>query len=276
MLSLNFVSIFPELIIQGLSYGITQRAIDKGLIKLNTANPRDYGLGRYRRVDDAPYGGGPGMVLMLGPLQKAIDKIKQKNSVFILPSPRGLPFSAAAAVELAKKKHLVFICGRYEGIDERMMQLYTVREYSVGDFVVSGGELPALLLADAIIRRVPGALGNKTSAEQDSFETGSLDYPHYTRPEEFATISVPAVLRSGDHPQVAAWRMQQALRRTWQTRPELLARLVLNDAQRRLMAQALLEPKEQQDVNDDAGNQSKSTKKRSAVHTNRRPSTRKP
>ena len=245
---LSFVTLFPELIRAGLGYGITGRALEKGLAKLSTANPRDHGLGNYRQVDDQAYGGGPGMVMMLEPLIKAIDTLKNKNSVLIMPSPTGSPFTAKATADLAKKRDLLFICGRYEGIDERLKQFYPILEYAIGDFVVSGGELPALMMADSIIRRIPGAVGNQASVGADSHEQGYFDHPHYTRPEELGRISVPAVLLSGAHRSIASWRQAQALRRTWQKRPELLARVNLNSEEQAILGSALFGAKENEYV----------------------------
>lgn len=246
-MKLSFVSLFPELLQHALSFSIPDRAAKKNLVSFSFANPRDYTEGAYRQVDDSPFGGGPGMVMQLNPLAKAIEHeigSSKKKPLIVMPSPSGRPWDQAAAERLSKQKHVILLCGRYEGIDARIKQLFEIEEYSVADAVVSGGEFPALMLADAIIRRLPGALGNAESLAAESFEQGYLDHPHYTRPEVFGTMAVPSVLLSGAHRNVEAWRLRQALRLTWQQRPELLASLTLSPQAQSALADAVLKPKE--------------------------------
>lgn len=223
-----------------LDHGIPSRAQKQGLLQLNYINPRDFTQDKHRTVDDRPYGGGPGMVMKVEPLQAAIQAAKAAthgNTLVSYLSPQGKPFDQAAAVELSKRQNLILLSGRYEGIDERLIQLEVDEEWSIGDFVLSGGELGAMCIIDAVTRLLPGALGDTESAEQDSFSNGLLDYPHYTRPEEFQGLSVPKVLLSGDHAEIQRWRLKQALGRTSQRRPDLLQKHVLSEEERVLLAE---------------------------------------
>jgi tRNA (guanine37-N1)-methyltransferase len=227
-------------------YGVTGRAIRNGLIEFHKWNPRDFAHDKHRSVDDRPYGGGPGMLMMVQPLRDAIhaaraiaeaDGIKAK---VIYLSPQGRKLSQAGVRELSQSERLIFIAGRYEGIDERIIESEIDEEWSVGDYVLSGGELPAMTLIDAIARFVPGVLGHQLSAEQDSFSDGLLDCPHYTRPEVLDDASneeksVPKVLLSGDHEKIRQWRLQQSLERTWTRRPELLTDLALTAEQQKIL-----------------------------------------
>jgi tRNA (guanine37-N1)-methyltransferase len=216
--------------------GVTGRAHQKGLWACYCVNPRDHVHDVHNTVDDRPFGGGPGMVMMYQPLKDSLLQIRSSvedsaNVKVIYLSPQGRPLTQAKVVELAQSQHLVLLCGRYEGVDERFIEAHIDEEISVGDFVVSGGELPAMMLMDAVVRLIPGALGHRASAVEDSFSDGLLDCPHYTRPAVIDGMAVPAVLQSGNHAEIAKWRRQQKLLRTASRRPELLAKLVLTKAE---------------------------------------------
>lgn len=232
------VSLFPEMFGAITDHGVVARAFKKGDLEFQCWNPRDYAMDKYKTVDDRPYGGGPGMLMMVQPLQDAIQAAKAAagegvKTVYL--SPQGRKFDQAGAEYLASHEKLIFVCGRYEGIDERVIESEIDEEWSVGDFVLSGGELPAMTMIDAIARLVPGVLGHKLSAEQDSFSDGLLDCPHYTRPEVLNSRQVPAVLLSGNHEVIRKWRLQQALGRTWLRRPDLLTNLALTEEQTELL-----------------------------------------
>ncbi len=235
----DVVTIFPEMLRAVTDYGVTRRAQEAGLIEVIGWDPRDYAPDRHRTVDDRPYGGGPGMVMKVQPLRDAIRAARaadERPAQVVYLSPQGRPLDQAVVAELALTARLVLLCGRYEGVDERVIDSEVDHEVSVGDFVVSGGELPAMLLIDAISRLVPGVLGHVDSADQDSFMAGLLDCPHYTRPEEIDGRRVPEVLLGGNHQAVERWRRKQALGRTWLRRPELLRERALDE-----QASALLE-----------------------------------
>lgn len=227
-----------------LEYGITGRAIQDKLIKLTCWNPRDFTENKYRNVDDRPYGGGPGMVMMAQPLQDAISASKEaaphKPWVIHL-SPQGKMFNQAAAEELLKKESIIFIAGRYEGIDERLLQLEVDEEWSIGDYVLSGGEIAAMTIIDTMTRLIPGALGHEDSAAEDSISSGLLKYPQYTRPLNFKGMAVPDVLLSGNHQSIARWRLKQSLGKTWLKRPDLLAKLSLDKFQLELLTEFMQE-----------------------------------
>lgn len=211
------VTLFGEMFRSITDYGVTGRALQRGLWHFNSINPRQFADNKLGYIDDRPFGGGPGMIMMAEPLQSAIDAAKaQHNGKVVYLSPQGSPLTHQKAAELAKLDGLILVCGRYEGIDERLLSSVIDEEISIGDFVVSGGELPAMMLMDAVLRLIPGVLGDADSAGQDSFANGLLDCPHYTRPIEFQGMTVPAVLRSGNHALIAEWRLEQALRRTLQ------------------------------------------------------------
>ncbi|WP_448563505.1 tRNA (guanosine(37)-N1)-methyltransferase TrmD [Thalassotalea ganghwensis] len=242
------ISLFPEMFSAITEHGVTGRAIRNGLIEFQTWNPRDFTQDRHRTVDDRPYGGGPGMLMMVQPLRDAIAAAKQAAqehggaAKVIYLSPQGKKLTQAGVHELAQHNRLIFIAGRYEGIDERLIESDIDEEWSVGDYVLSGGELPTMTIIDAIARYVPGVLGHNLSAEQDSFSNGLLDCPHYTRPEVLDTLSgdskeVPKVLLSGDHEKIRQWRLYQSLERTWTRRPELLTDLALTAEQEKMLAQ---------------------------------------
>nr|WP_245551621.1 tRNA (guanosine(37)-N1)-methyltransferase TrmD [Gilvimarinus chinensis] len=217
--------------------GITARAVKEGRVDIRCWNPRDFTQDKHRTVDDRPYGGGPGMLMKVQPLADAVDTAKRwaTDARVIYLSPQGRVFNQAAASELAQNGNLILIAGRYEGIDERLIARVVDEEWSIGDYVLSGGELPAMVLMDAVIRLLPGALGDAQSAVEDSFTDGLLDHPHYTRPESLDGAEVPEVLLSGDHERIRRWRLQQALGRTWLRRPDLLQHKDLTEEQQALL-----------------------------------------
>jgi len=233
----DVITLFPELIEQVISYGVVSRAADQGLLQLGCWNPREYTHDRHRTVDDRPYGGGPGMLMKVQPLQDTIRAVRQQNNQgrLIYLSPQGVPVTQAMLVRQVDEGSVIYLCGRYEGIDERLIQQEVDEEWSIGDYVISGGELAAMVCIDAMTRLIPGALGHEMSAQQDSFSEGLLDCPHYTRPQDFMGSRVPEVLMNGDHQAIQDWRDKQSLGRTWQRRPDLLERIVLNDRQKTLL-----------------------------------------
>ena len=238
MVRFDLVSIFPRLFDGPLGEGIVRRAIEAGLVDITVHDLRDFATDRHRSVDDVAYGGGPGMVFKPEPLVRAVEAttaLGGRPDVVILTSPQGRRFTQAEAVRLSAMRHVVVLCGRYEGVDERVHQLLDVDEMSIGDYVLSGGELAALVMVDAAIRLVPGAVGDEQSVELDSFTRGLLDYPHYTRPAEFRGITVPDVLLSGHHAEIARWRRRQALARTLARRPDLLPDAELDDEEREIL-----------------------------------------
>lgn len=235
---IDVVTLFPELVETVGRYGVVGRAIDTGIASLHCWQLREFATDRHRTVDDAPFGGGPGMVLKAEPVLAAVAAARAAARAPVRVaylSPQGRRFDQAAACELAGRERLLLLCGRYEGVDERALERVVDEEWSCGDYVLSGGELPAMLMIDAVVRLLPGALGDAQSAQQDSFMHGLLDHPHYTRPQRLDGRAVPPVLLSGDHARVARWRLQQALARTWRRRPDLLEGLELTDEQRRLL-----------------------------------------
>jgi tRNA (guanine37-N1)-methyltransferase len=236
MMRFDVITLFPEMF-DAIRLGVTGRAIDKGLAKLVLWNPRDYTEDVHQTVDDRPYGGGPGMVMKVEPLLAAIQAAKAQNptSKVVYLSPQGQRFVQATAVAATQTSGIILIAGRYEGIDERVIHSFVDEEWSLGDFVLSGGELPAMVVIDSMIRLLPGALGHAESAEQDSFSDGLLDCPHYTRPENILDQDVPSVLLSGDHEKIRLWRLQQALGRTWLRRPDLLEGRELNKLEQELL-----------------------------------------
>ena len=219
------VTIFPQMFEAITRFGVSRRAFESGIASLDAVNPRDFATNAYKTIDDRPFGGGPGMVMTPEPLEKAIDAARQSVGVgsrVVYLSPQGRPLTDPLVRELATLPSLVLLCGRYEGIDERVIQRQVELEVSMGDFVVSGGELPAMMLIDAILRTLPGVLNDAQSAEEDSFATGLLDCPHYTRPELYEGMSVPEVLLSGNHERIRVWRLTESLKRTRNRRPDLL------------------------------------------------------
>jgi tRNA (guanine37-N1)-methyltransferase len=238
----DVITIFPEMLEAVSHYGITRRALEDGLFGLKTWDPRDFTHDAYRRVDDRPYGGGPGMVMMAEPLEAAIEaaKARQRDAGVadprvVLMSPQGERLTERVVRELEPQDGVVIVAGRYEGVDERLVEKHVDREISIGDFVTSGGELPAMVLIDCLVRRLPGSLGDERSAAQDSFAEGLLDWPHYTRPEAWQGAAVPEVLLSGNHAAIRRWRRKQALGRTWERRPDLLDEPALSKEDRKLL-----------------------------------------
>jgi tRNA (guanine37-N1)-methyltransferase len=265
-MDIGVVTLFPGMFSALSEYGITGRAVRNRLLRLRYWNPRDYASDRHRTVDDRPYGGGPGMVMRTGPVSEAIIAARRaiggesgKNACVIYLSPQGKPLDQQAITKLAQRENMVLLCGRYEGVDERVLATLVDEEYSLGDFILSGGELAAMALLDAVTRLLPGALGDAESALQDSFSDtlrfaeanvltvhgqtgiqadqplGLLDHPHYTRPVNYAGMSVPTVLLSGDHAEIDRWRLRQRLGVTWRKRPDLLERLQLTAEQAKLL-----------------------------------------
>jgi len=241
-LSFDVVTLFPEMFQALKDFGITSRAFHEAFVDLTLWNPRDFTSDAHRTVDDRPYGGGPGMLMMIEPLKKAIDAAKKaqmnkgiKDVRVIHLSPRGLPLTHQKVMELSKTSGLIFLASRYEGVDERLIESSVDEEISIGDYVLSGGELPTMVVMDAIIRQLPGVLGDDNSAIEDSFVNGLLDCPHYTRPEVYEGSRVPDVLLSGNHARISAWRLQQSLALTKVKRPDLLAARLLTKEETRLL-----------------------------------------
>ncbi len=234
----DLVTLFPEMF-EAIGCGIPGRAIDKGIASYHCWNPRDYTQDVHHTVDDRPYGGGPGMVMKVEPLRAAIEDARKAapGSKVIYLSPQGRRFDQEAALQMSKREGVILLAGRYEGIDERLLELDIDEEWSIGDYVLSGGELPAMVMMDAIIRLLPGALGHEQSAVQDSHVDGLLDCPHFTRPEEINGLAVPQVLLSGNHEKIRQWRLQQALGRTWMRRPDLLEGRSMNAEETNLLNQ---------------------------------------
>ena len=242
MTHFDVITIFPEMFEAVSRHGITRRALEEKLFEMKTWDPRDFTTDNYRRVDDRPYGGGPGMVMMAEPLQACIDAATARQRaagverpVVVLMSPQGERLDEALVRGLAAGSGLVLIAGRYEGVDERVVAKSVHREVSIGDYVTSGGELPAMVLIDCLVRRMPGSLNDAESASQDSFSAGMLDWPHYTRPEKWGEARVPEVLVSGNHAAIARWRRKQALGRTWDRRPDLVDEAKLSREDRQLL-----------------------------------------
>jgi tRNA (guanine37-N1)-methyltransferase len=240
----DVVTLFPEMVIGAASYGVTGRAIERNIVKMTVWNPRDYAQDKHKTVDDHPYGGGPGMVMKYQPLHDALNDARQAgngNSKVVYLSPQGKPITQALLNETCNVSQLILIAGRYEGIDERFIERDCDEEWSIGDYVISGGELAALIVIDAITRLLPGVLGDENSAQQDSYMNGLLDYPHFTRPEQIEGLTVPGVLMSGNHADIERWRLKQAVGRTWQRRPDLLEKKKLSAEQETLLKEFIVE-----------------------------------
>lgn len=229
---IDVITLFPDMIEASMRTGVVGRARERGLLEVATWNPRDFATDNYRSADDRPYGGGPGMVMMIDPLERALAAAREASGGAATPliylSPQGRRLDQARVAELAQREHLLLLCGRYEGVDERFIRRAVAEEISIGDYVLSGGELAAAVVIDAVGRLQAGALNDAESAAQDSFSDGLLDCPHYTRPEQHAWGEVPAVLTSGNHAAIRRWRLKQSLGRTWLRRPDLLGRLELD------------------------------------------------
>ena len=243
-LQFDVVTLFPPMFEAISAQGVTSRALEKQIYQLTLWNPRDFTMDNYKTVDDRPYGGGPGMVMLVEPLEKAINAAKQRQREagvkaprVIHLSPQGKPLTHARVVSLAAEPGLILLASRYEGVDERLLRRVVDEEISIGDYVLSGGELPAMVLIDAIVRQLPGTLGDADSAAEDSFVDGLLDCPHYTRPEVYDGERVPDVLMSGNHAHIKRWRLKQSLGRTREKRPDLLAARPLTKEESRLLAE---------------------------------------
>jgi tRNA (guanine37-N1)-methyltransferase len=238
-MQIEVISIFPPMFDAIRAYGVTGRAIENGILQLRVWNPRDYTQDRHRNVDDRPYGGGPGMVMRPEPLARAISAARASSPLakVIYLSPQGRRLDHAGVVALTARPALILLAGRYEGVDERVLARDVDEEWSIGDYVLSGGELPAMVMVDAIARQLPGVLGDADSAREDSFVRGLLDFPHYTRPEVYEGVRVPEVLLSGDHAAIGRWRLKQALGATWRKRPDLLDESALTELERELLAE---------------------------------------
>lgn len=241
---IDVITLFPAMFDAISRHGITSRAVEQGILELERVNPRDFTQDTHRTVDNRPYGGGPGMVMMVEPLRQAIQTAKAASpqaARVIYLSPQGRLLDQTALLELSKRERIILVCGRYEGVDERLIRAEVDEEWSIGDYVLSGGELAAMVMIDGVTRLLPGALGHEDSASEDSFMQGLLDYPHYTRPEHIDGMEVPPVLLSGDHEKIRRWRLKQSLGRTWIRRPDLLAELALTDEQRQLLEEFIHE-----------------------------------
>ncbi|WOE31097.1 MULTISPECIES: tRNA (guanosine(37)-N1)-methyltransferase TrmD [unclassified Acinetobacter] len=241
------ITLFPEMFAAITDFGISGRAVQRELIQLNCINPRDFAEGRYKKVDERPFGGGPGMVMMAEPLAKAIQHAKvlaTQAGAFNVPvvymSPQGQTLNESAVQQFVDYDGLILLCGRYEGVDERLIEKYVDQEWSIGDYVLSGGELPAMVLLDSVIRRLPGAMSDEQSAIQDSFVDGLLDCPQYTKPDHFEGLAVPDVLKSGHHANIDKWRFLQRYQRTQQRRPELVEQVELNVQQKKWLKDELV------------------------------------
>jgi tRNA (guanine37-N1)-methyltransferase len=246
---IDVVTLFPDMIRDFCRYGIPRIALEKGLLEVETWNPRDYTTNRHRNVDDRPYGGGPGMVMQVQPVSDAVRRARrQGEGPVIYLSPQGRRLDQAALRQFAESQHMILLAGRYEGIDERLIQQEVDQEWSIGDYVLSGGEPAVMVWIDALARLIPGALGDEESALRDSFMDGLLDYPHYTRPEVVDGNAVPSVLLTGNHAEIERWRLKESLGRTWQRRPDLLEQIVLDDEKQALLAEFI---REQQDTQTD-------------------------
>ena len=238
MIRFDCVTLFPEMFAAVADCGVTGRALERDRWRLGLWNPRDFTNDAYRTVDDRPYGGGPGMVMLAEPLERALDAAQQADAQpakVIYVSPQGVRLDHRKVLALAAEPRLVLLCGRYEGVDERLVRRRVDEELSIGDYVLSGGELAAMVVIDAIVRQLPGALGDERSAAEESFVAGLLDCPHYTRPETYAGETVPPVLLSGHHAEIERWRLKQALGRTWLRRPDLLDARGMSETEQRLL-----------------------------------------
>jgi tRNA (guanine37-N1)-methyltransferase len=242
------VSLFPQMFDAITQYGVTGRAVTQGKLNLDYWDPRDFTQDKHRTVDDRPYGGGPGMVMKVEPLRDAIQAAKQQlgqNTKVIYLSPQGKLLDQQGLKELATRETMIFVAGRYEGVDERLIEQEIDEEWSIGDYVLSGGELAAMVLIDGVARLLPGVLGDEESAQQDSFMAGLLDHPHYTRPEQLDDQLVPEVLLGGNHEAIRKWRLKQSLGRTWLRRPDLLEMATLTDEQKKLLEQFIAEHRQE-------------------------------
>jgi tRNA (guanine37-N1)-methyltransferase len=242
----DLITLMPDMF-HALDYGVVGQAIDKGLLSYQCHNPRDFTTAKHGQVDDRPYGGGPGMVLQYQPLRDCLNSIAHKpSSKVVYLGPEGRTFDHQLSLEASELEQIIFVCGRYEGIDQRFIDHHVDEIWSIGDFILSGGETAALCMIDSVARHIPAVLGHEQSAIQDSFYNGLLDHPHYTRPEAIDEYCVPNVLLSGNHQAIESWRMQQALGKTWQMRPDLVKRHTLNEKQQKLLNEFINSAKKEQ------------------------------
>jgi len=243
MYQLDVITLFPEMVSTVFEHGVIGRALTDSLLEFRAWNPRDFSGDKHKTVDDRPYGGGPGMVMMYEPVSSAIAKAKQSQpaSKVIYLSPQGRRLDQDGVRELSGRSGMILVSGRYEGIDERLIESEVDEEWSIGDYVLSGGELAAMVLIDSVCRTLPGVLGHEDSANEDSFVDGLLDYPHYTRPEQVNAQLVPDVLLSGNHEKIRRWRLKQALGKTWQVRPDLIESIELDEEQKGLLQEFIAE-----------------------------------
>jgi len=239
----DVLSIFPEMLISPLSFSLLKKAQEKGLVNINLHDIRNWAEDKHKMTDDAPYGGGCGMVMKVEPVEKALAavKISPENSLVVLMTPQGETFNQTIAAELAGKKQVIIICGRYEGFDERIREHLADREISIGDYILTGGELSALVLIDAVSRLIPGVLGNEESIVRESFSSGLLEYPQYTRPAEYKGWKVPDVLVSGNHAEIELWRKNESIQRTYKRRPDLLAKINLSPQEKKNLEKIKIE-----------------------------------
>jgi tRNA (guanine37-N1)-methyltransferase len=237
MIRFDILSVFPEMFESALNYSILKRAREKGMVEIHLHNIRDYAGDKHRMTDDAPYGGGGGMVMKVEPIDRALASIvpSRDNTLVVLLTPQGETLNQKIAEEMSRYFQIILICGRYEGVDERVRDHLVDREISIGDFVLTGGELSAMVVVDAVTRLIPGVLGNDGSASYDSFSTGLLEYPHYTRPGSYRDWHVPQVLLSGNHREIESWRRRESLKRTYLRRPDLLEKINLSDEDRKTL-----------------------------------------
>lgn len=252
---ISLLTLFPRMCEAVTAEGMMKRAMDRGILQVDCVDIRTFTNDRYQSVDDSPYGGGAGMVMKIEPIGRAMNAIKSQHGgegKVILLSPRGRKFDDAAARRLAEETRLTFICGHYEGIDERVSEKWVEEEFSLGDFVMTGGELAALSMMDAIVRYLPGVLGNESSTKEESFADGMLEYPHYTRPAEYEGLRVPEVLLSGNHQAIQTWRRRESLRVTAERRPDLIGQAVMNHDDKIWLENLKLNPKEKMEVGDAA------------------------
>ena len=243
MIRFDVLSIFPEMMISPLSFSLLKKAQEKGLLSINLHDIRNWAEDKHKMTDDAPYGGGCGMVMKVEPVEKALAavKISPENSLVVLMTPQGETFNQTIAAELAGKKQVIIICGRYEGFDERIREHLADREISIGDYILTGGELSALVLIDAVSRLIPGVLGNEESIVRESFSSGLLEYPQYTRPAEYKGWKVPDVLVSGNHAEIELWRKNESIQRTYKRRPDLLAKINLSPQEKKNLEKIKIE-----------------------------------
>lgn len=223
MLRLDFITLFPEVILPSIKSSMLARAASRGLVEFQTVNPRDYTYDRHAKVDDTPFGGEPGMLIKAEPVAQAIESVLRPDAAVVLTDPAGMAFAQSSAQELTQFDQILFVCGHYEGIDDRVCQRFVTHRFSIGDYVLTNGEMPALVMADAVVRLLPGVLGDEGSLAADSYHGSMLSAPNYTRPEVWRDESIPAVLKSGDHKKIVGWRVEQSLSITKANRPDLLA-----------------------------------------------------